>query len=401
MKRAIQIGAVLLLATLAAQAGETRTYREGNAWVQEITGAMAPMKNVKVSTPAGAVKVQGSPQQQNITYKVRKKVYRVSSEAEAQRLFEAMKVTAWAQGDLATFGARFTTWQRHSHASLDFEITVPRGTARVDADTNGGPIEVRGIVGTVDARTAGGPITLDDVGGQSAAFTSGGPIHVARMGSDVKLKTQGGPIVAQDVAGTFYAYTAGGPVKLNSATTAQIQTMGGSIEVNQCEGDLTAVTMGGNIDVVKARAITVKSSGGSIQVGSAQGPVKAATAGGGLRLMGLRHGVIAHTAAGGITVEFLPGIQVFTDSSLATTTGDIVVYLPDDLGVTLSATVEMGNQYEIKAPGFSGLQISKPGREFGPRPMTAEGAINGGGPLLKLHTANGNIELRKTKKGQR
>ena len=400
MKQAVQIGAVLLLASLAASAGETRVYREGNAWVQEITGSMAPMKKVQVSTPAGAVKIQGSPQQQNITYKIRKRVHRAGSEEEARRIFDGTKVTVWPQGEAAIFRAQIVHSHRQMNASADFDIVVPRNTAVVDADTRGGPVEVRGINGTVDARSAGGSITLDDVSGQSMAFTNGGAIHVGRAGSDVRLKTQGGPIEVVRAEKVF-AWTAGGPVKIGTASMVQIQTMGGSIDVEKCDGDLMAATAGGNIEVGSAGKVMAKTSGGSIRVLSADGPVKVHTAGGGLRLMGLRHGVAAHTAAGGITAEFLPGIRQFTESTLTTTAGDIIVYLPEDLAATIDARIEMGDGYRITAGDFPDVKIMKRGDEFGPRPVTAEGALNGGGPVLRLHASNGNIELRKTKKGQR
>lgn len=400
MKRAVQLGAVLLLVSLAASAGETRVYREGNIWVQEITGSLAPMKKVRVSTPAGAVKVVGSPQQQNITYKIRKRAHRAGSEEEARRLFEQTKVTVWPQGETAIFRAQAVQWSRQSGPSTDFEIQVPRDTAAIDADTQGGPVEVRGINGTVDARSAGGSITLDDVSGQSMAFTNGGAIHVGRAGSDVRLKTHGGPIEVVKAEKVF-AWTAGGPVKVGSATMVQIQTMGGSIDVEKCDGDLLAHTAGGNIDVGSAGKVMAKTSGGNVRVLSADGPVKVQTAGGGVRLMGLRYGVAAQTAVGTITAEFLPGIRNFTDSLLTTTAGDIIVYLPEDLAVTVNATVELGEGYTIRAADFPALTINKAGQGFGPRPITAQGTLNGGGPLLKLHTANGNIELRKTRKGQR
>jgi hypothetical protein len=298
------------------------------------------------------------------------------------------------------FRAYTAQWNRHVNHSTDFEIMVPRDTAAIDADTKGGLVDVRGINGTVDARSAGGSITLDDVSGQSMAFTNGGAIHVGRAGSDVRLKTQGGPIEVLKAEKVF-AWTAGGPVKVRSASTVQIQTMGGSIDVESCDGDLRVATAGGNIDVGKAGKVMAKTSGGSIRVDSAQGPVKVQTAGGGLRLMGLRHGVAAQTAAGGITAEFLPGIRQFSESKLITTAGDIVVYVPEDLAVTVNAIVERGDGYEIRAADFPSIRVSKPGEQFGPRPITAEGMLNGGGPVLLLHTANGNIELRRTRKGQR
>ena len=37
------------------------------------------------------------------------------------------------------------------------------------------------------------------------------------------------------------------------------------------------------------------------------------------------------------------------------------------------------------------------GSEYGPKEWYAQGALNGGGPVLKLRTSIGDIEIRKAK----
>ena len=77
--------------------------------------------------------------------------------------------------------------------------------------------------------------------------------------------------------------------------------------------------------------------------------------------------------------------------------GDILVYLPSDLAVTVKASIEYANGHNVKSE-FAGLSITNEGGQFGPKMIFAEGSFNGGGPVLKLHTTNGNIILKKTKR---
>jgi len=47
---------------------------------------------------------------------------------------------------------------------------------------------------------------------------------------------------------------------------------------------------------------------------------------------------------------------------------------------------------------FPEVKVTSEGGEWGPREIYGQGAINGGGPLLKIHTTAGNIELRRGKR---
>jgi hypothetical protein len=87
---------------------------------------------------------------------------------------------------------------------------------------------------------------------------------------------------------------------------------------------------------------------------------------------------------------------MFTDSRLETSVGDIVVYVPDGLGVTVRAAVEVARGEGIVSD-FPDLKISRPSG-YGPRETFAEGSLNGGGPVLHVHTTTGNIEFRRKSK---
>jgi hypothetical protein len=102
--------------------------------------------------------------------------------------------------------------------------------------------------------------------------------------------------------------------------------------------------------------------------------------------------------AGGIEAEFVARRNEFTESRLATNVGDITVWLPSDLAVTLRATIEMANGHRIYAPDFPELQITSEGGDYGPRTIYGNGQVNGGGPVLKLDTSNGNITIKRTQR---
>jgi hypothetical protein len=109
----------------------------------------------------------------------------------------------------------------------------------------------------------------------------------------------------------------------------------------------------------------------------------------------LTAGARVDTGGGGITAQFVGG-SPFQDSSLQTAGGDITVYLPSNLPVTVYAAVELANGHKIDASDFPGLKVSSEGGEWGPQRVTAEGALNGGGHVLKVRTNSGNIYIRRS-----
>ena len=100
------------------------------------------------------------------------------------------------------------------------------------------------------------------------------------------------------------------------------------------------------------------------------------------------------TGAGPITVEFLGTHGVTTDSSLHTAAGDVSVCLPGDMPVTVHAASDMTNGKGILSD-FPALRINTIGGTYGPKAMSAEGALNGGGPMLRVRTTIGQISFRR------
>lgn len=396
MKQAIKLAgvavSVLALASLAL-CQEARVYREGNNWVQEMTGDLGAAKNLRVKVGAGSVKVQGGAQA-GITYVIHRRAY-TSSEQKARREFESYRINASVKGDTAWIVAE--PGGRDRKCADDFVISVPRSLQSAKIETGGGNVNATGVAGRVDLESGGGNIHLDDIGGEVTAETGGGTIEVGSVQGNVSLQTGGGNIKIASAKGEIKAQSGGGKVVvLSGLQGAVLETGGGSIRVDKCSGRVKATTGGGSIDLGDiGGAAEIETGAGSIRLASAKGRVQAQTGGGSIQLDGAAS-VQAETSAGGIIVKLLSssGAASRSDSTLETSAGDVTVYLANDLAISIRAEIEIANGHTIRSD-FPDIRVSTEGGEWGPRTVTAEGQLNGGGPVLKVRTNSGNVNFRR------
>ena len=384
---------MLILAASLAVAQESRVSREGGSWAQETTGSLAAVKNLRVKVDMGTVVVRGG-QQQGINYVVHTR-FGTSSEQEARRQFEQYKVTAYVKGDTAWIVGDWQGGHHPRHFSGDFSVMVPRDMALVKLETDGGNVEATGITGRVEAQSGGGSMHLDDIGGGVNAETGGGSIEVGTISGDLGLHTGGGSIQVRQANGKVIAETGGGSIEIQScAQGATIETGGSSIIVRHCNGKVKASTGGGSIDLSDVGgSAEIETGGGSIRLTSAKGHVHAETGGGGIELYGVPS-ASAETGAGGITVKLVNTGGERHDSDLETAAGDITVYIASDVAINVRASVDMGNGHQITSD-FQDIHVSSEGGPYGPKTLMAEGRLNGGGPLLKVHTSTGDICIKK------
>ena len=396
MKRALQFvglaGVLALLAPLAL-AQESHISRDGGSWNQEITGSLAAVKNLRIKVDMGSVVVRGG-QQQGINYVVHTR-FGNSSEQDARRQFEQFKVTAYVKGDTAWIVGDWQGGRHPRQFSGEFSVMVPREMALVKLETDGGNVDAMGVAGRVEAESGGGSMRLDDIGGGANAETGGGSIDVGTVGGDLGLHTGGGSIRVRRANGKVVAETGGGTVEIESgAQGASIETGGGSVEVHQCNGKVKVSTGGGSVDLSDVGGpAEIETGGGSIRLTSAKGHVHAETGGGGIELYGVPSAQ-AQTGAGGITVKLVNTGGERNSSDLETAAGDITVYIASDVAVDVRASVDMGNGHRISSD-FNDIHIASEGDKWGPKTLTAEGRLNGGGPTLKVHTSSGDICFKR------
>jgi len=136
----------------------------------------------------------------------------------------------------------------------------------------------------------------------------------------------------------------------------------------------------------------IETGAGSIRLASAKGRVQAQTGGGSIQLDGATS-VQAETSAGGIVVKLLSSAGGRNNSTLETSAGDITVYLANDLAISIRAEIEVANGHTIRSE-FSDIHVSSEGGPW-EKTVTAEGQLNGGGPVLKVRTNSGNVNFRR------
>ena len=378
MKHHAQLATLLLAASLAAVAQDTNSkifHRSGGEWVEETNGTLAPGKTVRVKTTSGPIHLTGA-QQKNITYTVRKFV-RAPSEEAARREFARLRFTVSTTGDVASMRGEC---ENESRGYVAFDVTVPTQTVLAKLETNGGTISARNISGRVEAVTGGESIQVDQIGGSVFASSGGGNIEIGKIGGDVRVETGGGRIEVASSGGHVIASSGGGTVMVGTAKTMKLETGAGSIRVNRCSGEIKAST-----------------GGGAIEVNDVDGPAEFESGGGSIRVGPIHGGLRVDTGSGPIIADLAKGASVLTDSRLETSAGDIIVYIPDDLGVTIRATVEGARGDGIQSD-FPNLKIIRGSERWGPHEVYAEGAVNGGGPVLHVHTNSGTIEIKRKNK---
>jgi DUF4097 and DUF4098 domain-containing protein YvlB len=395
LRRAIKLAGVgtLLLALASLALGqESRVFREGGNWVQEITGSLGAARILHVKVDMGSVRVEGSAQP-GVSYVIRSRSYN-SSEQQARRDFELYKISAYSKGETAWIVG---DWQggrnRNRKYSGEFVITVPKNLELAKIETDGGNVRATGIAGRTEIQSGGGSIHVDDVSGNIDAETGGGSIDIGTVGSDVNVRTGGGNIKVASAKGKLAAESGGGSiVVLNCLQGATLDTGGGNIQVERCQGTVHATTGGGSVDLGDIGGpAEIETGGGTIRLSSAKGPVRAETGGGCIELNGVPS-ARAETGGGGIIAKFLASSDR-TDSMLETGAGDITVYLASNLAISVRANIELANGHRIMASDFPDIHIASEGGEWGPRTVTAEGQLNGGGPVLKVRTNSGNIKF--------
>jgi DUF4097 and DUF4098 domain-containing protein YvlB len=383
---------ILALATFAAAQtdGASKIYRDGNAWVEEITGTLPAARGIRVQTDAGSVNVSGA-QQNNITYTIRKRLTGYSEE-RARRAFQSARIIARTQGDSAYFGGEVENWRR---GNLEFIIVAPRNLEYIRAKTDGGSLQFQHLNARVEAESGGGSVNFDDVTGPVNCGTGGGTVDVGTVTNDLTVSTGGGRVNIGSVGGRLKASTGGESVHVQSVKRdASIETGGGNIAVQEVGGTLRASTGGGNIEIGNVGGmLDVETGGGSIRLTGGKGAVVARTGSGSIHCMKVTRSVRAETGAGAITAEFMAMNGQFSDSSLETGVGDIIVYLPSDLKVSVHAIIDVATVKDAIRTELPGIRILSEGGDYGPREMSAEGDLNGGGPILKLHTSTGKIQF--------
>ena len=365
--------------------------RDGRYWVQTVEGSVAAGSRLKVSS-IGSIALRGEGTDQ-VRYTAKKRV-RADSEAEAKRLFQRAQIRSSRQGSTVTVTVEDPHCGRCSFSAA-LEVTAPRSTEEAVLETHGGAVEAFDIDGRVNAETAGGSIHMDRIGKAVRAATAGGAIGLGVIGGPVRCETAGGSIKLGSSHGDAVLTTSGGGIEADQVDgSLRAETAGGSIRVRRVSHNVTAQTAGGSIQLGQiGGSVSAETAGGSITVEAALGGVRAENASGSIRLMDVSGTLRAVTAAGNIIAQLMAN-QPVSESTLETSAGTIVVLIPDGLRLNIRANVDMANSVNRIQCEFPGVNVRLEDGP-GPRALVAEGAINGGGPVLRIRNTTGSIQIKR------
>ncbi|MBS1857238.1 MAG: hypothetical protein JST11_17855 [Acidobacteria bacterium] len=369
--------ALLALAAVYAQA--PGIVREGGNFRRDFSGTYATPAKLRIAAH-GPVNLRAGAGDA-LTYTVSVSV-RARSEAEARSVLEHYKVRLEKSGDwlvltapggpvISTVTVKTPRLESAAISTSDGKVEAVGIAGPLEANTGGGEVAVDRIQGDCRLVTGGGDVRAGTIGGALYCRSGAGRIQVASVRGQAVLETLGGDIAAGDVGGSVRAETGGGGihvVKAGGAVTAN--TGGGEIVVDRAGGIVTARNMAGPVLVGAAGGVQCESASGGIRVGSISGPMRVSTSLGNImaNLMGPR----------------------LADSYLATGNGDITVWIPSNVGVTIRARNDMADSLRRITTDFSGVNVRRVGRQ-----VVAEGPVNGGGPLLQISATVGNIIIRK------
>jgi TonB family protein len=392
----------------------------------------------------GSVQIQTLPQGANPVVRYSVHLETDARQPVAQSLLDKYSLTARQTRDgillSGTLPSTRSAPNKNAQFWVQFVVTVPANFS-VEVTTGAGDIETSDIGGRAVLLTGGGNIRTGKVGFLLAHMADvmnrhsriepiGGTMREHRGGKDASVSvaemerpvakletTNGGHITLLDIAGDVDAYTAGGHIQAgNIAGNAILRTGGGHIRAGQIKGTARLETVGGNIAVGEAGSqVSVRTGGGQIDFGEVHGSVKAETGGGGIRVIYVAGPMEVETSGGSIcltrvvnTVRAATGTGTITawiapdsrdmnqwvklpgPSQLASSSGDIVVFLPRNLAATIDAVVEAGSVASIEADPSLAMSFQPP--QLGQ--IHAMGTLNGGGSTLRLRTSTGKIRLK-------
>lgn len=385
MRKGAQLGLVAAVAVIA-YAGEPDLHRDGPFWVQVEKGSapLAPHGNIRIRT-VGAVTIRGSAAN-GLSFELAKRA-KVRDEAEARRQLASYRLMTYQQGQWT-----YLVVQGGSEMA-DLKLSAPENAGQVVIETRAGSVDAADFAGLVKIESGGGRLSLDQMGADVVAKTAGGDIVLGKIGGNCHCVSGAGAIRAESIHGQAFLETGAGDITVHQVDgAARCSTNGGGIHITQAGNIVIADTAGGVIDVDYAKGMVTanNTSGGPIQVWSALG-AKCESGGGGIKLTSDGGSLNASTAVGSIMARFQS--QPAADSFLSTSAGDITVWIPSNLRITIRAqNASYGGPRRIisdfpdvpvKAVGFATI---------------AEGALNGGGPLLRIAGTGGMIYIRREQK---
>ena len=264
-----------------------------------------------------------------------------------------------------------------------------RPTALLTIRNHNGPIEVRPANGSevefrAEKRTSRGGGALDDVAFDIGTSSSGDVTICSTFRG--RNPCEGGARSWGDNDGdgrrnVSVAIT----VLVPGGARVKVVTGNGAVSVERVGGEVEATTGNGRVRVVGTEGrVRVTTGNGAIDVTDAKASVRASTGNGDVTVATMEGPVEARSGNGDIDVR-ISALRARENMSFSTGSGAVRLTLPASYNGELDASTgngEMSSDFDLKVKG-----------RINPRRIRA--TIGEGGPLLRLSTGNGSVQVRK------
>jgi DUF4097 and DUF4098 domain-containing protein YvlB len=225
----------------------------------------------------------------------------------------------------------------------------------------------------IDSRQEGDSVTLEAEMG--SAFFFGGHQRMeieVRMpkDADLRVESKDGGIRVDAVNGHVVIHTDDGSIRASQLSgTVDLSSSDGSIRVDAVKGDLK-----------------IRTDDGSIGGEHLDGKCEASTSDGSIRVDGRFDALHVRSDDGSVVARVESGSVLTSSWQLRTSDGSVHLTLPPDLKANLDASSNNGS-VTLEPPVKVDGHVSH---------SRIQGAMNGGGPEVLVHTSSGSIHVGST-----
>ncbi|GEM_PF-929631 len=170
-------------------------------------------------------------------------------------------------------------------------------------------------------------------------------------------------------------------------STISVELVSGSIRLDALEGNVNFKTVSGNINIDKIKGnANAKSVSGDLELKAAEGVIQAETTSGQIHTSFTMGSINLRTISGGIHAQLTQIDTSVKEINISSTSGDIILSLPEDLSADVEASTLSGNirtelQLTIKGDITEGRKL--------------RGTFGQGGLPIRLKTISGDISIQK------
>ena len=250
----------------------------------------------------------------------------------------------------AKFKSSKRYWEKMAKRfDIHFDIRVPQNYG-VNLTTGQGDISIQDVHADTNANSLDGVLSFENITGTVIGHTSKGSVRLNSCNGDAYLRSKQGNIEVSNNIGVIDVMTSKGDLHCIDVTgNIDGTTHKGNILLSNCKGGANLKSANGTIELENDGPVTTRTSEGAIIARFTAQP---------------QHDSVLDATGGGITVELIPEINVNIDAQ--SSNGKIATEFP--VAAVVHGTIKVGELH---------------------------GQIKDGGPLLRLRSISGDINLKQ------